>query len=147
MTLFLMTAYLAIADDYRYVSSREKVYHHQIGDLIWRGTVNEAGDFVPDTETPPRAAKVFITGGETHLFSASRARAPVFEYRFGRLIPGELHQSEFIPQIGGKVIDMKEYMRNYSRASPRVYNLPGKIVTKLEYEELKAAGKLTDEDK
>ena len=59
----------------------------------------------------------------------------VYEHRCGRLIPGFLHQLAkeewlFVPDICGTVIDAKEYLKTYQPDSRRIYNLPGKFVSK-----------------
>jgi hypothetical protein len=49
---------------------------------------------------------------------------PVYEYRSGLLIKGELNWNfEFVPEKGSTVIAMEDY--EISDASPRIYNLPG----------------------
>ncbi len=52
---------------------------------------------------------------------------PVYEYRSGRLIKGELDkEGNFLPDLPGKVIDFKDY--RYSKTAIRIYNLPGSFV-------------------
>jgi hypothetical protein len=59
----------------------------------------------------------------------------VYEHHQGKLIPGFIHQIQkdewvFVPDIGGKIIDMAEYLKTYQPWSRRIYNLPGKFVAK-----------------
>jgi hypothetical protein len=53
----------------------------------------------------------------------------VYEFRSGRLIPGDIDDDgNFIPTVGGKIIDFKDY--RYGPKAPKIYNLPGKFVKK-----------------
>jgi hypothetical protein len=50
----------------------------------------------------------------------------VYEFRSGRLIKGEIDaKGYFIPEIGSKVIDFKDY--RYRKDGPRIWNLPGRF--------------------
>jgi hypothetical protein len=58
-------------------------------------------------------------------------REPVYEYRSGRLIKGELDkEGDFIPDLGSKVTDFKDYRPG--KGVPVIYNLPGRFVKKSE---------------
>ena len=90
------------------------------------GKLDEAGNFIPD----PRWADVTHAGSGipfTQLLNGPPG--PAYEYRSGRLIPGELDKKgNFIPEIGGKIIPLEDY-----RPGPkaiRIYNLPGRFVKK-----------------
>jgi len=55
-----------------------------------------------------------------------RPEKNVYEFRSGRLIKGELDaKGHFIPEIGSKVIDFKDY--HYRPDGPRIWNLPGRF--------------------
>jgi hypothetical protein len=57
----------------------------------------------------------------------------VYEFRTGKLIPGDLGAGYFEPKPGSKVISFEEY--KYDPTNPqclRIYNLPGKFVKKSE---------------
>jgi internalin A len=57
------------------------------------------------------------------------AKEDVYEYRSGRLVKGTLLENgTFVPELGGKVIDFKDY--HYAKDAPRIYNLPGRFVKK-----------------
>jgi hypothetical protein len=57
------------------------------------------------------------------------AQKGVYEFRSGRLIPGDIDdKGRFIPTVGGRIIDFKDY--HYSPKAPRIYNLPGYFVRK-----------------
>jgi len=56
----------------------------------------------------------------------SRPEKNVYEFRSGRLIKGEINaKGYFIPEIGAKVIDFKDY--HYRKDGPRIWNLPGRF--------------------
>src|SRR5260370_42682883 len=62
------------------------------------------------------------------------AKKRIYEYRSGRLLLGEMdEQGNFIPTVGAKVTDFKDYV--YSTQGPKIYNLPGKFVRKGEEKE------------
>ena len=53
----------------------------------------------------------------------------VYEFRSGRLIPGNLDANcNFVPTVGGRIIDFNDY--HYSPKAPKIYNLPGRFVHK-----------------
>jgi hypothetical protein len=52
------------------------------------------------------------------------------EFRSHRLIPGILANNNFIPDLGGRIIDFKEYQ--FPASPRRIYNLPGKFLKESE---------------
>lgn len=74
----------------------------------------------PEKLTPDRV------GTKTRPLSGNIG--PCYEYRHGKLIPGVLRGYDFVPQLGGKVIEFSEYQ--YSPKSSPIYNLPGEFVPK-----------------
>jgi hypothetical protein len=95
------------------------------------GKLDEAGNFNPD----PRWANI-TTGpgphGGSHMPATQRLNGPpgpAYEYRSGRLIPGELDKKgNFVPELGGKIIPLEDYRPGPNAV--RIYNLPGKFVKK-----------------
>jgi hypothetical protein len=91
------------------------------------GKLDEAGNFIPD----PRWADINPHGGShmpvTQLLNGPPG--PAYEYRSGRLIPGEIDKKgNFVPELGGKIISLDDY-----RPGPkalRIYHLPGRFVRK-----------------
>lgn len=63
----------------------------------------------------------------------------VYEYRSGVLVPGKLQEySAFIPEVGGKIIDFKDY--KYTPDGPQIYNLPGFFMKKSDYDKMMERG-------
>lgn len=60
---------------------------------------------------------------------------PVYEYRSGLLIKGEIHEDgNFVPEVGSTVIRLEDY--RYSPDAIRIWNLPGWFVKKSELKEV-----------
>ncbi len=97
------------------------------------GKLDEAGNFIPDKAFFQRKrGQPGSSPGSTLLNGA--AQKGIYEYRSGRLIPGEIDDDgNFIPIVGEKIIDFKDY--RYHPKGPKIYNLPGKFVRKGEKEE------------
>jgi hypothetical protein len=103
--------------------------------------------FKPDTDhfVSFLRGQFYLTGkldshGEFHFHSAFRVNAPrsigniparglgtigpVYEFRSGVLIPGEmLIDGRFIPEVGGKIILFADYV--YTPEARYIWNLPG----------------------
>jgi hypothetical protein len=105
----------------------------------WLGHLNDSGDFVPDhSEHLPQGFKAGQPFSSVSLFTFLNfpkiiTGESVFEFRSGRLIKGVLHQDgRFVPDVDSKVIDLKDYLKDY-RPGPgevRIYNLPGRLALK-----------------
>lgn len=116
-----------------------------IGEVMELGHLSDEGEFVPDYGLPVfpfvrvKDSDIIRDGsGRTMYYTLplplSRRRLShrgeteddpevVFEYRSGRLIKGALHKTgNFVPELGSKVLDVKEYDPMRDR---RIYNLPG----------------------
>lgn len=112
--------------EYEFVPNTDTWFRLSRGGRIDIGKLDEAGNFVPD----PRWCNVPGVASGVPLGELLNGPAgPAYEYRSGRLIPGELDKKGyFIPEIGGKIISLEDY-----RPGPkaiRIYNLPGKFVKK-----------------
>jgi hypothetical protein len=117
-----------------------------IGEVMELGHLSDEGEFVPDYGLPvfpyvkvkARDADQNGTGrsmyytlpvvgrvyGNNNIKVGEDAEG-VYEYRSGRLIPGTLQKTgNFVPDVGSKVIDFKEYDPDPPRKR-RIYNLPG----------------------
>lgn len=122
------------------------------GDRIYRGQLDSSGNFIQDEKCgwirhpfPPygRIGRDWPQEWEVHEYYAGltvindaandvrlQNKAKVYEYRSGRLILGSFDvQGNFIPETHSQVITLKEYLDTYDpEKSPRIYNLPGRIV-------------------
>jgi len=88
------------------------------------GKLDAAGNFLP--------IRIDQIKGRPHSATTNvkmlnpRAEKNVYEFRSGRLIKGEIDRNGyFIPEIGAKVIDFKDY--HYREGAPRIWNLPGRF--------------------
>lgn len=128
-----------------YIRSRPNTHYHVLGGIVYRGQINDAGDFVPAEDFKPRPLRTLVVSASSQSFLRSgKPKEPVYEYRCGRLIPGILEKEAFVPDLDGKVIEFKTY--RWSPTARRIYNLPGRFVTKLDYEHLRASKELTEDD-
>ena len=93
------------------------------------GKLDSAGNFIPHkpwyqfTKGQPLSMVPVTT-----LLNAPDQKG-VYEFRSGRLIPGDIDEkSNFVPTLGGRIVDFKDY--RYSPSAPKIYNLPGKFARK-----------------
>jgi hypothetical protein len=82
------------------------------------------------TERPERKGPAY-TGSYEVINRPRIANEPVYEYRAGTLIKGNLdNEGNFIPELDSEVIPFTDY--RYDWKSLRIYNLPGKFIWKAE---------------
>lgn len=124
--------------------------YNSSGSYILIGFLDEDGDFVTEKTITLKAkgrppGQIEQTGGFEasqqfqKLTYINQPRVPgedVYEYRTGKLVPGQLSRNfKFIPDLDGQIIEFGEYV--YREKARRIYNLPGKFVTYEEYQKLK----------
>jgi hypothetical protein len=104
------------------------------GDILIFGHVDAAGNFIAERGMGPylRAQGLSSIPPSTLLnvrMNTELSHEPVYEYRSGRLVPGNLDDDgHFLPDLGTKVTDFQDY-----RPVPgarRICNLPGRFVEK-----------------
>lgn len=100
-------------------------YRKIISDWSFLGRLDEHGDFHPDLKSfLPKEQRPIDA---QWLIEAKTPGECVYEFRRGILIPMVVSdKNKLIPEIGGSIIDFKEYQ--YSPVSRRIYNLPGVFV-------------------
>jgi hypothetical protein len=142
-TAILLTGLLAFAapsleaEEYEFVpdTNRYVKVKHGTSDFFI-GKLDAEGNFIPDRKYAHLKPGGMLSSVPPMTLINAPAQKGVYEYRSGRLIPGEIDDDgNFIPIAGEKVIDFKEY--RYEPKGPRIYNLPGKFVRKGEKEEKK----------
>lgn len=127
----------------KYIVSQRTFYFYPFNGLLYKVSINEAGDCVPVESFKPTPIPMVLSSiGRVRPLREIGGPIDVYEYRSGRLIPGVVQGGAFIPQLGGTIIAFKDY-RIGSRP---IYNLPGKFITQKDYEELKVKGRLTEAD-
>lgn len=118
--------------DYEFKSDYSVEYMRKINRAMYFGNLDQHGNFVPSQDSQP----IDLSNGGPKSFSdrlnpllmTFSAKEQVYEFRSHRLIPGMIYKAEFVPDIGGKVIEFREY--RFSPEARRIYNLPGKFVDK-----------------
>jgi hypothetical protein len=102
------------------------------GDTEVFGNVDAAGNFLAE-----RRIGVYRRGQPLSAIPPSRPlnlptklpHEPVYEYRSGRLVPGNLDDDgNFLPDLGAKVTDFQDY--HPVPGARRIFNLPGYFVEK-----------------
>ena len=111
-----------------------------IGKIAEFGHLDNHGEFIPDYGLPivtrdglvgslnskpdPTFPRLYYTLPYDGAWGRTqKVKEEVYEFRSGRLIKGTLHKTgNFVPEIGSKVIDFKDYDPLDRR---RIYNLPG----------------------
>ena len=135
MTVYLLVIGIAagLAGDpvaqYEFVRDTKPNVALQHGDVWSIGKLDAAGNFLPDPQWMNLRVMLSSSPGG-RLINPGGYIGSVYEYRSGRLILGKLDdKGNFIPELGGKVIALSEYLSKYRPGkSPKVYNLPGRIV-------------------
>jgi hypothetical protein len=126
---------------YKYDADAPRRVTLKIGEYHYVGFLDEDGDFVmdPDGRFGTMVSGVPITHPPYYTFTKDGQAEPVYEYRSGLLIKGKLmctgpragllndHYWIFVPEIGSKVIPLKDYLPG--RNALEIYNLPGKFVS------------------
>jgi hypothetical protein len=115
--------------EYEFVQdSRQWVMMIQ-GDTQSIGKLDESGEFVADRAFLQQERHKQSSVEPDYVVINAPAQKGVYEFRSGRLIPGDLDEDgNFIPTLGSRVIDFNDY--HYSPKAPKIYNLPGKFVRK-----------------
>jgi hypothetical protein len=125
-SLLLLTGPVPPAsDEYVFVSDVERPVGLRRGDLILKGRLDPAGNFV-QTES----GSLTMGGSAVRVYKVINLSPPggppkrVYEFRSGRLIKGEISATgDFVPEVGSKIIKFEEY--KYSPDAPPIWNLPG----------------------
>jgi hypothetical protein len=98
------------------------------------GKLDASGNFLPDRQGVDVGGGPFSAADRFPGTLINGSAGPVYEYRSGRLILGELDEDgNFIPDLRGKILAFKDYRPG--KDVPRIYNLPGKFVKKASKEE------------
>jgi len=114
-------------DDYVFVPDTDRwveVFHDKTTSL---GHLDAAGNFLPLPEwlNHPRGEARSVIARRPEMLNYQPEKN-VYEFRSGRLIKGQIDaKGYFIPEIGSKVIDFKDY--HYRPDGPRIWNLPGRF--------------------
>lgn len=107
-----------VSDTERYVEFNRDIYH-LFGRLDEFGHFNELGRIeltqMPEATSRSFPANILIDGWFKPVF--------VYEFRYGRLIPGTMHRGEFTPDLDGKPIRFADY--RCTSADRPIWNLPG----------------------
>jgi hypothetical protein len=116
------------SDDLIYVVDTDRWVSLVHGSTYSIGKLDRTGRFIPD----PRWLDLKLNAGASaippHTF-LNRHPGPAYEFRSERLILGTIAENgEFIPEIGSKVIALKDYRPGPN--SVPIYNLPGAFVKK-----------------
>jgi hypothetical protein len=115
--------------DYEFVKDTESWVAKLCGDIFFLGKLDSAGNFVPDNKYMGFKKGQPLSQVPPFRFINAEVQKGIYEYRSGRLIPGDIDErGNFVPALGGKVLDFKDY--EYSPKAAKIYNLPGKFVKK-----------------
>jgi hypothetical protein len=101
------------------------------GDTQVFGHVDAAGNFIAERGIGVygRGALSAIPPSRPLNLPTKLPHEPVYEYRSGRLIPGNLDDDgNFLPDLGAKVTDFQDY--HPVPGARRIFNLPGYFVEK-----------------
>jgi hypothetical protein len=132
----------AKADDTSNSHTEPLYYYLWRGDSGWRrdsrwegrwrlGQFDPDGNFVPDARLPPCSMPTdfppyytppgFLGPIRWRIASAAGANEPTYEHRSGRLIAGVATPQGFVPEIGSKILDLKDY--DIKTADRPIYNM------------------------
>ena len=111
--------------EYEYVEDTSRGIGVERGEVLLEGRLDAAGNFTQNPGALVLKKGMPRTGGILEIINLRRpGREHVYEFRSGRLIKGELDKDgNFIPDLGSKVIDFKDY--HYKKDLLYIYNLPG----------------------
>lgn len=130
--ILVVIALSIFIDEYEYQRDLSIEYIRKINKVLYFGKLDEKGNFVPSRDFAPIDLTVVNPKSFSRelrpLMMAFSEKDNVYEYRSKRLIPGIIYKGEFVPDIGGKVIDFDRY--RFSKTASRIYNLPGRFVPK-----------------
>lgn len=121
------------AVQYEFVPLSKMPYYQVCGDKVWPGWLCQGGYFENMADPLPNTSACFgmskasipllLLQGFQPLMRSPNGNPEVYEYRFGKLIPGYLEKGLFIPDLGGKVISFADH--TYNPQGRCIYNLPG----------------------
>jgi hypothetical protein len=116
-------------DEYQFVEDTTLWVDVIQGDTESIGKLDAAGNFIPDKRYFRSFKKGQPRSAVPPCTLINSAQKGIYEFRSGRLIPGDLDDDgNFIPAVGGRIIDFKDY--RYGPKAAKIYNLPGKFVRK-----------------
>jgi hypothetical protein len=117
--------YVFVKDVARHVGIRR-------GPHMLIGTLDANGNFLESLRVPAGAS---LSGVPPFtVINSSGPPTPVYEYRSGRLIKGELAtDGSFVPEIGSAVIKFEDY--RYRPDALLIWNLPGYFMDRDKLEE------------
>jgi len=116
-------------EEYKFVEDTTLWVNVIQGDVESIGKLDAAGNFIPDKRYLRTLKKGQPASSIPPCTLINFAQKEVYEFRSGRLIPGDIDDDgNFIPTIGGRITDFKDY--RYTPKAPKIYNLPGKFVKK-----------------
>lgn len=116
---------------YAYVEDTSRIVGVHRGNSVFLGKLDHAGNFLREAKWPPLRLGAGESGvPDYELINLRRpGRIHVYEYRSGRLIKGEIDEDgNFVPDLGERVIQFKEYEYSEAKDAVRIYNLPGRFV-------------------
>lgn len=120
----ILEAFLSPLIEYKYVEDTTRIVSLIQHATFMVGTLDKYGTFQPAHRFPYNG---FLHTGMNNgplMNGSERPGQPVYEYRSGVLVPGELSATgRFVPKVGGEIIAFTTY--RYHRAAPRIRNLPG----------------------
>jgi hypothetical protein len=115
-------------EEYEFVEDLSREVWIIQGDAMIYGRLDAAGNFMPDWKVDP-VKRGRPSSGPGGFVINSPPQKGVYEFRSGRLVPGDIDDKRnFVPTEGGRIIDFKDY--HYGAKAPKIYNVPGKFVRK-----------------
>jgi hypothetical protein len=116
-------------DEYEFVEDTSRWVMVIQGNTESIGKLDAGGNFIPEKKYFQLKKGQPRSVGPPYTLINGSAQKGVYEFRSGRLIPGDIDEEcNFVPTVGGKIIEFKDY--RYSPKAAKIYNLPGKFVKK-----------------
>jgi hypothetical protein len=123
-------------EEYEFVKDTDRWICTIQGETMSIGKLNASGTFIAEKRWFQLKKGQPLSQVPPLLFINGKSQKGVYEFRSGRLIPGDLDKDgNFIPTVGGKIIEFKDY--RYGPKAAKIYNLPGKFVRKEKKDEKK----------
>ena len=130
--LLLISLLQGAEQKYEYLRNPNELVGIKRGTKFSIGKLDDAGNFRHDKEWLSLDIGIDKPSLPEFRFLNKEEAREVYEFRKKRLIPGSIDKNgSFIPDLGGKVIALEEYLKNYKpddKSVRRIYNLPGKII-------------------
>jgi len=115
--------------EYEYVAETSRWVMLVQGETESIGKLDATGNFTPDKRWFQFRKGQSLSSVPPNRVINEPAQKGIFEFRSGRLIPGDLDKDgNFVPTVGRRVVDFKEY--RYGPKALNIYNLPGRFVKK-----------------